>query len=141
MILIIDTSSDNEMTISLIKNDGQLISEKTVEASHKQAEKLLPEIDNLFVKNKITLKDLIGVIVVSGPGGFTSLRVGVITANTLCYALKISMVGIKLSEFDSFDELVKVGLKRLKKVKVGEPVLPFYGRQPHITKPRNKLWS
>lgn len=139
-MLIINTSSDNKMTISLIKSDGQLIYKKIIEAPHKQAEKLLPEIDNMLVKNKISLKDLKGVMVVSGPGGFTSLRVGVITTNTLGYALKIPVVGIKLSEFDSINELVKIGLDKLKKAKVGELVLPFYGKEPHITKPKKRLW-
>lgn len=140
MILIINSSSIESIGIALTKNNGEVIVQKRIEALYKQAEKLLPEIDNLLAKNKISLKDLKGVMVVSGPGGFTSLRVGVITANTLGYALKIPVVGIKLSEFDSFNELVKVGLNKLKKARVGELVIPFYGREPHITKPKKRLW-
>ena len=139
MILIINTSSDDKIEIALVKNDGRLISKETISALHRQSERLLPAIIRLLKRNKADLKNLKGIIVVSGPGGFTSLRIGVITANTLSFSLKIPVVGIKLNEFKNFKELVKVGLRKLKKTRIGSVVIPYYGREPHITKQKKNL--
>lgn len=45
-----------------------------------------------------TLRDLTHIACVTGPGGFTSLRVGVATANALSDALVIPICGIHLSD-------------------------------------------
>ncbi len=45
-----------------------------------------------------TMKDLTRLACALGPGGFTSLRVGVAAINALAYALRISATGIHLSD-------------------------------------------
>lgn len=102
----------------------------------EQSERLLPLVDKLLRKNKIMLDDLSGIIVVSGPGGFTSVRIGAVTANTLGFVLGIPVAGVPKLAGTTLQELVKEGLKKLKEVKVGEMVMPFYGAEPNITKPR-----
>ncbi len=92
--------------------------------------------EKLLKNNKIKPGDLSGVIVVSGPGGFTSVRIGVVTANTLGFALGIPVAGIRKAEGETAKDLIGEGLKRLKKIKVEEIVLPFYGQEPNITKPK-----
>ena len=141
MILIIHTAEKDKIAIGLSSDDGDLIFRKNFSAQFDHAEKLLPAIDSLLKESESTLKDLAGIIVVSGPGGFTALRIGVITANTLAYTLAVPLAGVKLSEFSNFDKLAKVGLRRLKKSNKQSLILPYYGRPPHITKPKNKLWS
>lgn len=141
MILLINTAIENKITIALASDDGDLILIKNLFCHFEQAEKLLPAIDKIIKNSKADLNDLKGLVVVSGPGGFTALRIGVITANTLAFALKIPLAGVKLSEFSSLIELAKIGLKRLKKAKTQSIVRPYYGRQPHITKPKKKIWS
>jgi len=141
MILVINTTDNEKIAIALIKTDGNLISEKIFSAKFQHSEKLLPAIDAILNKNKAKLDYLKGIVVVSGPGGFTALRIGILTANTLSYALKIPAVGVKVSEFQSWTDLVNLGLNKFKKAKKYSVVLPYYGREPHITKSRKKIWS
>jgi len=130
MILIINTANNDFFELILAKNEDDFKIKK-VKAQFRQAEKLLPAIDALV--GRASLKKLKGLGVVSGPGGFTSLRIGIITANTLAFALKVPVVGIALDEFKTPEELVVKIFARLKKVKLGAPVLPEYGREPNIT--------
>ncbi len=109
-----------------------------LKARFQQSEKLLPAIEKLLKKKKNSLKKIKGIIVVSGPGGFTSLRIGLATANTIGYAHKISVVGVKLPEGDNCncrlqEGMIKEGIKLLKKAKKFKVVMPFYGQEPNIT--------
>ncbi|MFH0973018.1 MAG: hypothetical protein V1768_03475 [Patescibacteria group bacterium] len=63
-----------------------------------QAEKLLPAIDKLLKKNKIKLSDIKKIQVENQGGSFTALRIGVVTANALGYALGIPVEGTQKLE-------------------------------------------
>lgn len=62
-------------------------------ADYNEAEKLL---ENLRAIKEHKLNK---VVVVTGPGGFTGLRVGVTMANTIAYANNIKVHGIETTEF------------------------------------------
>lgn len=140
MILIIDTSSQERFTIALAGNDGVLVNSETQASHFTQAEKLLPTISSFLQSNKVRLPKLSGLAVVRGPGGFTSLRIGTITANTLAYALSVPVVGFKLNEFRDIKDIAKKASAKIKKAKLGTMVVPHYGQEPNITKPKNKMW-
>jgi len=133
MNIVIDTSNPQRTTVALARG-GFLIAQKKLTSKHHQAEKLLPTISKIIPKNK--LKYLKAIIVVTGPGAFTSLRIGITIANTLSYACKIPVIGLKATEFTNLNELIKIGETRLKKVKSQKLAQPFYGKEPNITKPR-----
>ncbi|MFA5021501.1 MAG: tRNA (adenosine(37)-N6)-threonylcarbamoyltransferase complex dimerization subunit type 1 TsaB [Patescibacteria group bacterium] len=132
MILLINTSDASEVIIGLTKA-GKMVAKKQFKAPYRQAEILLAKIDDLLVLAKCELRQLKGIAVVSGPGPFTALRIGIATANTLAWALKIPIVGIKLKEFKDLNELVEVITKKMKKAKLDSIVPPFYGKEPNIT--------
>lgn len=67
----------------------------------REAEDLLPKIRSLLAEQGKRLHDLTGVLVITGPGSFSSLRVGVAAANALSYALNISLRA--LTTFALFD--------------------------------------
>lgn len=90
-ILAIDTTKKDTIYIALKKNVS-VINEKTITARRKQAEVLLIEIDKLLKKQKLNKKNLKKIKVANNGGSFTSLRIGVITANTLGYALGIPVL-------------------------------------------------
>lgn len=89
MILFIDTSGQKYEIEIEIKHNKKTVFIKQLEARFRQAEKLLPEIEKQLRKHKIS-KDSIKEIRVQNKGGsFTSLRIGVVTANALGLGLKI----------------------------------------------------
>ena len=59
---------------------------------------LIPTLEALLRDAGVTYEDLTHLACVIGPGGFTSLRIGVATANTLAYALGLPSVGVHLSD-------------------------------------------
>ena len=139
MILIINTADQKQVFIGLV-NKGELVVKKKFQAQYRQAEKLLIETDKLLKVQSSKPKAIKGIVVVNGPGPFTALRIGVITANTLAWALKIPVASIKLTEFENIEKLVKISEEKIKKAKVGTIIEPFYGKEPNITRRRpNKI--
>src|SRR3989338_10925899 len=132
MILIINTTDAKKVFIGLA-NKSRLIAQKEFTAQYQQAEKLLPEIDGLLKKQACQFESLKAIFVVSGPGPFTALRIGVVTANTLSWALKIPVIGLKLNEFKNEHDLTKKGLRKLRKTEAVDIIEPFYGKKPNIT--------
>jgi len=137
MILIINTTPADHLEIILAnKRDDFKI--KKVLGRFNQAEKLLPAISQLLQKNKIKAEKLRALGVVIGPGGFTSVRIGVAVANGLAYGLNLSVVGVKADEFADNNELVAKIFDRARGLKPAKLVMPFYDREPNITMPKKK---
>lgn len=86
-------------------SDLEVLAEESWVSHRNQAEVLQPKIKALLEKNKFQWTDITQVIVVKGPGAFTSLRVGVVSANTIAFSLKKPIAGI--STFDIFKERLK----------------------------------
>ncbi len=97
-------------------------------------DRILSGIDRLLKKNKKNLNSLKGIIVVNGPGSFAGIRVGLSVANTLAWVLNIPAIGVNLSQEKDSQELVKTGIRKLLKIKNQKSVMPFYGKEPNITK-------
>lgn len=127
MILYINTTPNNLIEIG-IKNKNKFIARRKFSSNHTQAEKLLPGIAKLLTASEIKLSDLEGLEVVNQGGSFTSLRLGVVTANALGYALRIPVIGDK---------------GRVKKFKSGKLsfnlVKPEYDSEPEITVKKRKV--
>ncbi|MDP2685536.1 MAG: tRNA (adenosine(37)-N6)-threonylcarbamoyltransferase complex dimerization subunit type 1 TsaB [bacterium] len=140
MYLIINTIEDDQFSLALADAKGSLMKSITKKGKYIQAEKILPTIDKL-VRPKYKYTQLKGIIVSRGPGGFTSIRIGVITANTFSYALNIPVVGLKDNQYKNLDDLAKKGIDLVKKSKNSKMTTPFYGREPNITKPKKKLYK
>ncbi len=132
MFLVIDTTDHKKSSLLLVKSKQQVFLHK-FRSEYQQSEKLVAEIEKLLVKAKQSKKSLFrglkGVIVVTGPGGFTSVRIGVTVANTLAWALGLKIAGVAKYEFHTYDELIIIGQKRLKK----QTVEPIYDQEPNIT--------
>lgn len=134
MYLFINTSNSQKIILALISQGGKILSVKNIKAPYQQSEKLLSAIEKIVsnVNVKISnLSKLKGILVATGPGGFTSLRIGLATANALAWVLQIPIVGIELDN-KSDKELIEQGYKKIKKLKKFKQVLPNYGKQPNV---------
>jgi len=110
---------------------------KTWVSIRNQSQELLPNIDKLLKKNKIKPEQLKWVSVNLRPGSFTGLRVGMSIANTFGYGLNIPVIGQANITGDIKNRL-KVLLELKTTKKTFKQVLPEYGRDPRITKPKRK---
>lgn len=135
MILYFNAAKEKEITACLIKG-SKIIDRLKQRGDFKVSEYLLPLIDKLLKKNKKVFKDLQGLIVVCGPGPFTSVRIAVAVANTLSYVLKIPIIGIENKKQAKDEQNIKAGLLKLKKVKIGSYIKPVYGGEANITRPK-----
>jgi tRNA threonylcarbamoyl adenosine modification protein YeaZ len=120
MTLYINTASYDEVIITLLEGTKK-IANKKFKAGRNQAEKLLPAIDKLLKTKKIKLGQLKKIVVANFGGSFTSLRIGVVTANALGYALKIPVEAENNS-------------KSVKKFSGYSIVEPIYNAEPNIGK-------
>ncbi len=90
MILSIDTGFDI-LGLSLIKEDTELVFSVDYRQLGTFSENLVAKIDFHLKEHQIDKKELSAIVVNKGPGGYTGLRVGITTAKTLAYALKIPL--------------------------------------------------
>lgn len=92
MLLALDSSTDS---VSVALHDGTgVVVERTVDATRHHAEFLMPLIADVISGAGASPSDLSAVAVGVGPGGFTGLRVGLVSARTLGLALAIPCHGV-----------------------------------------------
>ncbi|MFA6227974.1 MAG: tRNA (adenosine(37)-N6)-threonylcarbamoyltransferase complex dimerization subunit type 1 TsaB [Patescibacteria group bacterium] len=137
MLLIINTTPADHFELLLARNRDDFKRKKVTGKFH-HSEKLVPAIASYLTANKLAWDKLRGIGVVVGPGGFTSVRIGVAVANALAFGRNLPIAGIKADEFASAGELVAKIQERLKGVKPSQIVLPYYDREPNITKAKIK---
>lgn len=126
MILAI-RSDKPEAELYLVDNK-KIVKELKWPAHRELADTLLVKITNLMDSTGTNWQSIDGIIIHTGEGSFTGLRIGTTVANALAYGLTIPIVS---AESDSWIEL---GLAKLKNQLPGEYVVPKYGSEPNITK-------
>ncbi len=128
MILTIKTSTPLcEMSLY----DGDiLVAENNWQADRRLSKDLLSQLEKFLKSNQSGFDKLTGLVVFSGPGSFTGLRIGTTVFNTLAYSLNIPIVGV------SGENWQKSGLAKLKAGKNDKIVQPEYGHAANITKPK-----
>src|ERR1035437_138618 len=96
-LLAIDTSGTNAL-VALGEPDGTLIAERRWPAGYRHGEELLTRIDEMLTTAGIPKGELGGIVVGTGPGAFTGLRVGLATAKGLARGLDVAIAGVATSE-------------------------------------------
>lgn len=81
-------------SIALALGDGVHV-RSLEQAGRRHAQTLTREIRELLSEHHVAPRELAGVGVSLGPGSFTGLRVGVMCAKTLGYALRCPVVGVE----------------------------------------------
>jgi tRNA threonylcarbamoyladenosine biosynthesis protein TsaB len=92
-LLIVETSGRvGQVAVAL---GGQLGEVRRLEESRRHARDLAPAAGQLCAARGWKLRDLDAVIVSLGPGSYTGLRVGLISAKTLAYATGCKLIGVE----------------------------------------------
>ncbi|MCO5214552.1 MAG: tRNA (adenosine(37)-N6)-threonylcarbamoyltransferase complex dimerization subunit type 1 TsaB [Thermomicrobiales bacterium] len=89
--LAIDTSTDS-VGIALSTTDG--VVSRTWLANRAQTTTVLPEIDSMLAEHSMHPGDISGLVVATGPGTFTGLRVGLAIAKGIVAALSVPLAGV-----------------------------------------------
>lgn len=92
MLLAFDTATPL-VTVALADN-GSVLAEKLSDAPMKHAEQLAPLIQAVLSQAWVSRLDLTEIAVGTGPGPFTGLRVGLVTARTLGHVLGLPVRGV-----------------------------------------------
>ena len=87
LILAFDTATDIA-TIALVR-DGGVLGERV-----SRAVKILDDADALIVAADAEPNDVEGIAVGTGPGSYTGLRMGLVTARALSFSLGASVAGV-----------------------------------------------
>jgi tRNA threonylcarbamoyladenosine biosynthesis protein TsaB len=94
LLLCIETAT--EICSVALSKDGMVIKSKTDEGTNRHIEQLTYIIDEVMAGHDF--QELDAVAVSAGPGGYTSLRVGISVAKGLCYSLQKPLIGINTLE-------------------------------------------
>jgi tRNA threonylcarbamoyl adenosine modification protein YeaZ len=84
--------------VALGDGKGRLIAEEPWVAGYRHGEELLPRIRRILESSSVAMTDLAAIVVGTGPGAFTGLRVGIATAKGLAHALDRPIVGVSSGE-------------------------------------------
>ena len=88
------TGRSGSVAILRTSHAGIVCETEVLEADVGSAKTLAPAIDRLLSRLAIDVTELSAIALLTGPGSFTGLRVGVATAKAMAYALKIPAIEI-----------------------------------------------
>ncbi|MDR3110992.1 MAG: tRNA (adenosine(37)-N6)-threonylcarbamoyltransferase complex dimerization subunit type 1 TsaB [Planctomycetaceae bacterium] len=100
MLLSIETI-DKSGSIAIFQN-GELLSALDLASSERSAKTLCPAINAMLNSIGIKPHDINTIAVATGPGSFTGLRVGIVTAKMFAYAVGAEIVGVDTLETLAF---------------------------------------
>jgi tRNA threonylcarbamoyladenosine biosynthesis protein TsaB len=92
-ILALDTAT-SRVVVALGLPDGTPIAATTWAAGYRHGETLLPSLGRVLDEANVRPSQLEAIVVGTGPGTFTGLRVGLATAKGLAHGLGIPIVGV-----------------------------------------------
>src|ERR1039458_5921453 len=99
LIVSVDTSG-RQGSIALCRGDGdsfEVLQLTSLEGGTYSAQ-LLPRIAETLQQNSLNKAEVDGFVVVSGPGSFTGLRVGLSTVKGLCEVLRKPLATVSMLE-------------------------------------------
>lgn len=94
-VLAIDSATG---LLAVAVEDGRGVHRLTWDSPHAHQEHLLPGIESLLAERGLAPGQLGAIAVVTGPGSFTGLRVGLAAAKALAWGLSIPLFGVNRLE-------------------------------------------
>ena len=92
-VLALDTATTDLVTGIVDTTTGESV-DRVVSDTRAHNEQLIPTIEQLLNDASLTYPDLSAIVVGTGPGPFTGLRVGMATASALGVALGLPVHGV-----------------------------------------------
>lgn len=130
MIILTIRTDKPEAEIGLYDDQKQLKYIKW-QAHRELSNTIHTKLEEILNKLSIKLSEVEGIVCFEGPGSFTGLRIGLSVANALAYALEVPIVA------SGSDDWIKLGIQDLMSGKNQKIILPKYGSEPNVTKPKH----
>src|SRR5262249_57410856 len=92
-LLLIETSS--RAGLVALAEGGRLLGQRQLEEARRHARDLAPAVRDLLAGQNWRARDLHAVVVSRGPGSYTGLRVGIMSAKALAYAAGCELLDIR----------------------------------------------
>jgi tRNA threonylcarbamoyladenosine biosynthesis protein TsaB len=93
-VLAIDTALAACSAAVLDTADGGIIASESLPMARGHAEALMPLLARVMTKSGLAFRDLDRIVVTTGPGSFTGLRVGIAAARGLGVATGLPVIGV-----------------------------------------------
>jgi tRNA threonylcarbamoyladenosine biosynthesis protein TsaB len=87
LVLAFDTAT--EVATSALVHDGEVVGERA-----SRAVRILEDVDGLLAESALEREAIEGIVVGTGPGSYTGLRIGLVTARALAIALGVPVAGV-----------------------------------------------
>ena len=133
MILGIDTSGDACYIALADAADGKI---KCTQFSHNRQliEQLPAAIDAFLASNGAALRDIDCLVCGTGPGSFTGVRVGVMYAKTLAFALGKPIIGISSFDAAAYEDITidRIAVCTSKRNEVIAAAYPANSKSPTV---------
>ncbi len=133
MILGIDTSGET-CYIALIDQANSAVKCTQFNHNRQLIEQLPAYIDTFLAENNTTLKDIECLVCGTGPGSFTGVRVGVMYAKTLAFALGKPVIGISSFDAAVYEDITinRIVVCTSKRNEVIAAAYPVYAKSPSV---------
>lgn len=96
LVLAVDTSSV-VATCAILEKD-RLVAERVLNNKMTHSQTLMPMIEEMMLESQIELNQIDYFAVVTGPGSFTGLRIGVATVKALAHGVQKPVIGVPSME-------------------------------------------
>lgn len=91
-VLVFDAAASS-YSAAILKN-GKILFSTSENSTLTHSKTLLPAIEDILSRNKISVKDIDEIMLTIGPGSFTGLKIGAATAKGLAFPYKTPCVGV-----------------------------------------------
>ena len=114
MALLLSLETSTQACSAAVHKDGVLLASREIQTPRSAAAQLAVIVHEVVSEAKFKMADLQGIVVASGPGSYTGLRIGVATAKGLCYALNIPLISVNTLQLMAYQgkDYLKANLSR-----------------------------
>ena len=93
MVTILLDSSNTNLSVGIVR-DNLLLESISYEAWQRQSEYMIPELNKLLDKYRVSKEEIEEVIVAKGPGSYTGVRIAITIAKTIAVALNAKLYAV-----------------------------------------------